>query len=101
MTTYISAHLTHLHFLLHLDDLLLLGPGKGPGNTNNQCRGAEYPKGLAAEGENTLHCASSSIELAGDRVARGGRNDVAQGVQSLSKGLVCRVVVGLCRDFGV
>lgn len=77
----LAAHLAHLHLLLHLDDLLLLGPGEGPGDAEQQDGAADDPEGLAADGERRADGARDGPDLGRDVAPRRRRDDVAQRVQ--------------------
>ena len=76
--TYLLPRLAHLHLLLHLDHLLLLGKGQCPRHAQQQGTGAHDKDGLAAERQPESDPASRSVGCAGDVVACGWRDDISE-----------------------
>lgn len=99
---YLRPSFPCAHLVLHIRDLLLLGEGEGPWDTEEEGAGAEHEECLAAEAEGGGHVAGGGVEDVGDGGAGCGGDDVAEGEEALGERLVERwggFVVG--GDFGV
>lgn len=86
--TNLLSRLAHLHLLLHLDHLLLLGEGQRPRHTQQQRAGAHHEDGLAAEGKAEPDPAGGRVDGVGDVAARGRRDYVFERSEPVGEGLV-------------
>lgn len=97
--TYLIGTLDHALLPLHLDVLLLLGVGQRPRDTNQESAGTDNPQGLAAEGQTGLAEGCERRNGVGDGAARGGRDHVFQGGDTLVEGFVLEDFLFFVGDF--
>lgn len=88
MKAYLRPSFPCAHLVLHIGNLLLLGEGEGPRDTEEESAGAEHEDRLAAEAEGGGHVAGGGVEDVGDGGAGCGGDDVAEGDETLGEGLV-------------
>lgn len=97
----LTAHLPHTLLLLHGQDVLLLSPGKGKGDTDKQGAHGDRPSGTAEESKGGAHDTVAELEFAVEPATCGWRDDVAQGIEPLAKRLAAGVVVRVCGNLRV
>lgn len=99
--THLTCSLLHLHIPLHLNQLLLLGVGQRPRNTQQKRTTANNPQRFSAPKQAHAKVCVGCAEETRQRLSCGGRDDVFQGGDALEQGFVGRVDVGVVADFGV
>lgn len=86
--TYLISTLDHALFPLHLDVLLFLGVSQRPRDTNQESTGADNPQSLSTERQAGFAEGCERGDGVGDGAARGGRDHVFQGGDTLVEGFL-------------